>query len=175
MVHIFHVFFFQAEDGIRYFHVTGVQTCALPLSASFIFAHRQSAKSRLKSQPKKSEAPGPESSHSTLERCSLTEGRRGSPKRRGTRRYLRARRGVSRAVGFSCLHTRAHSARDADRSAPRRPSFPWRPSFGFAGLARVSGVKVRGPRWRRPSSTATQAGSGMFMESAQNLLPIREE
>src|SRR5690606_27884664 len=26
-----HVFFFQAEDGIRYFHVTGVQTCALPI------------------------------------------------------------------------------------------------------------------------------------------------
>src|SRR5690606_2769775 len=24
---------FQAEDGIRYFHVTGVQTCALPISA----------------------------------------------------------------------------------------------------------------------------------------------
>src|SRR5690606_41622165 len=26
-------FFFQAEDGIRDFHVTGVQTCALPISA----------------------------------------------------------------------------------------------------------------------------------------------
>src|SRR5690606_39368936 len=25
------VFFFQAEDGIRGFHVTGVQTCALPI------------------------------------------------------------------------------------------------------------------------------------------------
>src|SRR5690606_40955908 len=24
-------FFFQAEDGIRAFHVTGVQTCALPI------------------------------------------------------------------------------------------------------------------------------------------------
>src|SRR5690606_40933819 len=31
---VFHVigFFFQAEDGIRDFHVTGVQTCALPIS-----------------------------------------------------------------------------------------------------------------------------------------------
>src|SRR5690606_39381925 len=28
------VFFFQAEDGIRDFHVTGVQTCALPISAN---------------------------------------------------------------------------------------------------------------------------------------------
>src|SRR5690606_39309585 len=26
-------FFFQAADGIRVFHVTGVQTCALPISA----------------------------------------------------------------------------------------------------------------------------------------------
>src|SRR5690606_39865806 len=26
-------FFFQAEDGIRDFHVTGVQTCAFPISA----------------------------------------------------------------------------------------------------------------------------------------------
>src|SRR5690606_41164828 len=25
------MFFFQAEDGIRVFHVTGVQTCALPI------------------------------------------------------------------------------------------------------------------------------------------------
>src|SRR5690606_40532495 len=27
-----YVFVFQAEDGIRDFHVTGVQTCALPIS-----------------------------------------------------------------------------------------------------------------------------------------------
>src|SRR5436309_5622791 len=30
---VFCFFFFQAEDGIRDFHVTGVQTCALPISA----------------------------------------------------------------------------------------------------------------------------------------------
>src|SRR5690606_40783062 len=35
-------FFFQAEDGIRDFHVTGVQTCALPISAS----RRRAASSR---------------------------------------------------------------------------------------------------------------------------------
>src|SRR5207302_7581384 len=28
-------FFFQAEDGIRDFHVTGVQTCALPISGEW--------------------------------------------------------------------------------------------------------------------------------------------
>src|SRR5690606_39298950 len=31
-VYVFFFFFFQAEDGIRDFHVTGVQTCALPIS-----------------------------------------------------------------------------------------------------------------------------------------------
>src|SRR5690625_7596126 len=29
-------FFFQAEDGIRYGHVTGVQTCALPIYAVLV-------------------------------------------------------------------------------------------------------------------------------------------
>mgnify|MGYP007026241377 CR=1 FL=1 len=29
------VFFFQAEDGIRDYDVTGVQTCALPIWAEF--------------------------------------------------------------------------------------------------------------------------------------------
>ena len=30
----FFVFFFQAEDGIRDYKVTGVQTCALPICSS---------------------------------------------------------------------------------------------------------------------------------------------
>src|SRR5690606_40931708 len=38
-------FFFQAEDGIRAFHVTGVQTCALPIFTSrspcFTFTHSE--------------------------------------------------------------------------------------------------------------------------------------
>src|SRR5215208_7813179 len=33
-------FFFQAEDGIRYGHVTGVQTCALPISRDLETASR---------------------------------------------------------------------------------------------------------------------------------------
>ena len=32
-------FFFQAEDGIRDIGVTGVQTCALPISASLMISH----------------------------------------------------------------------------------------------------------------------------------------
>src|SRR5690606_39886981 len=31
-------FFFQAEDGIRDFHVTGVQTCALPILGEIGYA-----------------------------------------------------------------------------------------------------------------------------------------
>src|SRR5262249_57865484 len=31
MLFLYFVFFFQAEDGIRYWSVTGVQTCALPI------------------------------------------------------------------------------------------------------------------------------------------------
>src|SRR5690606_39672926 len=35
-------FFFQAEDGIRDFHVTGVQTCALPIfQETYIYSPQQ--------------------------------------------------------------------------------------------------------------------------------------
>src|SRR5882762_11625698 len=36
-------FFFQAEDGIRYSSVTGVQTCALPISVVSDVQHRRQA------------------------------------------------------------------------------------------------------------------------------------
>src|SRR5690606_41080447 len=32
---LYFFFFFQAEDGIRDFHVTGVQTCALPIFTTY--------------------------------------------------------------------------------------------------------------------------------------------
>src|SRR2546426_4348783 len=35
---IFFFFFFQAEDGIRDYKVTGVQTCALPISETVAFS-----------------------------------------------------------------------------------------------------------------------------------------
>src|SRR2546427_6917178 len=44
-------FFFQAEDGIRDLTVTGVQTCALPISAARAWPPRRAARRRL--------APGP--------------------------------------------------------------------------------------------------------------------
>src|SRR5437762_4646806 len=41
MATISHLFFFQAEDGIRDTSVTGVQTCALPISLAeaYIYHH----------------------------------------------------------------------------------------------------------------------------------------
>src|SRR5690606_39531960 len=36
-------FFFQAEDGIRDFHVTGVQTCALPICLKAVLKEIESA------------------------------------------------------------------------------------------------------------------------------------
>src|SRR5690606_40316680 len=40
-------FFFQAEDGIRYFHVTGVQTCALPISCRHLIAGLRAVASKV--------------------------------------------------------------------------------------------------------------------------------
>src|SRR5256885_5736249 len=40
------VFFFQAEDGIRDYKVTGVQTCALPILRAASFALKSSITSR---------------------------------------------------------------------------------------------------------------------------------
>src|SRR5690349_22679805 len=37
--HVVLFFFFQAEDGIRDLYVTGVQTCALPISAHRLLSH----------------------------------------------------------------------------------------------------------------------------------------
>src|SRR5262249_58597492 len=38
--HAFFCFFFQAEDGIRDWSVTGVQTCALPICAARLLDRR---------------------------------------------------------------------------------------------------------------------------------------
>src|SRR3989449_11045796 len=44
------VFFFQAEDGIRDVAVTGVQTCALPISRSSSTGQRVARRTRSRSQ-----------------------------------------------------------------------------------------------------------------------------
>src|SRR5206468_6546101 len=54
-----HLFFFQAEDGIRDLIVTGVQTCALPIfgpSIQEVVARDEAARARQPDEPRGSEA-----------------------------------------------------------------------------------------------------------------------
>src|SRR5205807_3997503 len=64
---LFFFFFFQAEDGIRDYKVTGVQTCALPISSiteatnrRFRLASRNPAASRAYSKKRCNRPPIPE-------------------------------------------------------------------------------------------------------------------
>src|SRR5690606_39831901 len=59
------IFFFQAEDGIRDFHVTGVQTCALPILIGSEDEYCENCGHRLGEDPPEPE-PGPE--HEPAER-----------------------------------------------------------------------------------------------------------
>src|SRR5438874_8469614 len=59
-------FFFQAEDGIRYLYVTGVQTCALP-----IWPGRSSGSFSTRSRPRTSAGP-PDRNVATRRGRSLT-------------------------------------------------------------------------------------------------------
>src|SRR5207253_7549766 len=43
LIRLTYYFFFQAEDGIRDGHVTGVQTCALPISARGVTVENRTA------------------------------------------------------------------------------------------------------------------------------------
>src|SRR6266702_4965780 len=45
------LFFFQAEDGIRYGHVTGVQTCALPICSQAVPAEERDYVQAIRAAP----------------------------------------------------------------------------------------------------------------------------
>src|SRR5256885_9363255 len=55
------VFFFQAEDGIRDYKVTGVQTCALPIYTAVLLAS-----SVVRARPARPAGPGPPVRHLAL-------------------------------------------------------------------------------------------------------------
>src|SRR5687767_15667605 len=66
IVFFFFFFFFQAEDGIRDKLVTGVQTCALPISSPFVwFGNRRPSRWLSQPRPCRRSATGKSSSSST--------------------------------------------------------------------------------------------------------------
>src|SRR5256885_4995827 len=83
------IFFFQAEDGIRDYKVTGVQTCALPISTTPMYSPsrnigtmalvfvptpsstQQQASSRVPSLMMQTERPARSSAHSRSDRKSV--------------------------------------------------------------------------------------------------------
>src|SRR5690606_39315850 len=79
-------FFFQAEDGIRDFHVTGVQTCALPISTP------RAARARPRSS---ASARRPSTSRSARAACPC----RPTPRRPRRSPRSSARRSEERRVG----------------------------------------------------------------------------
>src|SRR5690606_40160756 len=108
-------FFFQAEDGIRDFHVTGVQTCALPifLSLEVVLVGRLTMEEK--------EAPvilqpafrnGPSTLHRAL-------GNRPGPRLIGRRNLERPGRSEERRVGKEC-RTRWSSRSRENRRATQR-------------------------------------------------------
>src|SRR5690606_40853891 len=82
-------FFFQAEDGIRDFHVTGVQTCALPICSAGLGtasppAPRGSAPTRPRPRPAPRRPARQGAANATVVRSSaLTSGRRSEERRVG--------------------------------------------------------------------------------------------
>src|SRR6266496_3764116 len=70
-------FFFQAEDCIRYLYVTGVQTCALPISCSVAGLPRGGLASELELNPSK-----PGTSRMAAVGCFRITGRADVPPRR---------------------------------------------------------------------------------------------
>src|SRR5256886_11382531 len=74
-------FFFQAEDGIRDLTVTGVQTCALPISRSSF--------KRTSTKTSSSTRPPAATSSETERRAPARSSRRASPANSSTKRSTR--------------------------------------------------------------------------------------
>src|SRR5439155_6401088 len=51
-------FFFQAEDGIRDGHVTGVQTCALPISIPLVVKANEARPTKIEGNPEHPDSNG---------------------------------------------------------------------------------------------------------------------
>src|SRR5437764_3940785 len=85
-------FFFQAEDGIRDTSVTGVQTCALPISSGLRALSASPGRSDRRRSARGARGPGPR------RRSQRAASRRASPLRAGGR----CARSEERRVGKEC-------------------------------------------------------------------------
>src|SRR5690625_7881065 len=104
-------FFFQAEDGIRFGHVTGVQTCALPISATAVTSNGATSSAGSRSP-----------TGSGLSRNSRNATPRSEERRVGKEcRSLGARKTTEKDIGASILNRTAcyHSHAD-EQSAESR-------------------------------------------------------
>src|SRR5206468_9014278 len=94
----------QAEDGIRDLIVTGVQTCALPISPeSLTQPVRSLGKGNLRDVlARVIEGPEPEAPQNTLPQEEDAEDRQRGQGPQGERRQPRKRRSEERRVGKEC-------------------------------------------------------------------------
>src|SRR6266702_6347505 len=118
-------FFFQAEAGIRAGHVTGVQTCALPIFAAAGHPGKPDHRARLRRRPGPGQAPDDG-------RGRRLAGRRGHPHQRQP------------AFGGPAGHSRGDAGRRAERAAGRA-----RPGDHRAGPRRGHRAGRRGGLARR--------------------------
>src|SRR5690606_40833364 len=102
-------FFFQAEDGIRDFHVTGVQTCALPILTEWDSTHSRLQRST-EATAARWKTPSPAAVSSRSRRPSRT-----SP----TTRRTPDARSEERRVGKEGRYRRARSIYDRRKGEQR--------------------------------------------------------
>src|SRR5207245_4336660 len=86
-------FFFQAEDGIRDATVTGVQTCALPIS------EKSSARPKWSARKVRRRQPGTITAYSPAPRCADHSGTRNGPAKARPASVIRSE---ERRVGKEC-------------------------------------------------------------------------
>src|SRR5437762_6359063 len=128
VVYVVFFFFFQAEDGIRDTSVTGVQTCALPIS----FTAREIARffeqdvDRGAVSPRAGRPPAPAVPAGGRRRAAARLGAGGGRDRDGRRgaRADRAARGVGRRDSRRRRARRGHGVGAARFSLPRRRRVP---------------------------------------------------
>src|SRR5690606_21135072 len=161
------VFFFQAEDGIRDFHVTGVQTCALPICAA---SSRKSASRNNVSKPLRLE-----NQRLRIFSNSRRASSRSSGRKRVTQRYEIGRRlSWSRSPGsVSVMKLRTEMTFRC--LAPSVGASPPMSGASVSNWTRWHGVSGTATRWARSEtqswryvsvcSSESQRASGMAVSS----------